>query len=100
MRKYVCVTFKKVDTHYVYAQVETDLSGSDLLDAVAVPTEWMEGYFGRDEAGEWEVDEVQEMRPEYPFMTDSHYASERKEAPVFEIDTEYEEPLQESPDNR
>jgi hypothetical protein len=46
-KKFVLVSFRKTD--HVIAQVETELSGEALENAVVAPEEFMRDYFG--EAG-------------------------------------------------
>lgn len=51
MTKYVRVAFVKYEAHEVIAKVESDLSGRELEEAVAVPVDWMDLFFGKD--GRW-----------------------------------------------
>lgn len=64
MTKYVRVTFVRHEEHEVIAKVEADLSGRELEDVVEVPFEWMERYFGQQEAGLWEIEDVTEISQE------------------------------------
>lgn len=84
--KFVEVSFRKVETTYVYAQVETDLSGAALEDAVAIPHKWMKEYFG-DDWENWEIDDVTELSDEDLTARQTNYVldNELNDAPLFKI---------------
>lgn len=92
-KKFVSVTFAKKDTMTVTAQVETDLSGVVLEGQVAVPHEWMQGFFG-DEWESWEVEDVVEITDDWSLLKDRNtnagFDRELSEAPLFEIDSDEE----------
>lgn len=84
--KFVYVSFRKVETTYVYAQVETDLSGDALEDTVAVPNKWMREYFG-DDWENWEIEDVTDQTDELLTARHTNYVldNELNQAPQFKI---------------
>lgn len=84
-KKFVSVRFTKTATTDVIGQVDTDLSGADLEDRVAIPVEWLKEFFG-SEWNEWHVEDVQELT-EDP-ATRAILDREMNMAPLFEITEE------------
>ena len=84
--KFVYVSFRKVETTYVYAQVETDLSGAALEESVAIPHKWMKEYFG-DDWESWEIEDVTDQTDELLTARHTNYVldNELNQAPQFKI---------------
>ena len=62
--KYVRLTFKRNGEAQLIGKVFSDLEGGDLADCVEVSDEWMDRFFGKDEAGYWELEEVEPITKE------------------------------------